>query len=126
MPLNESQIQLVAQICHEANHAYCQSIGDTGSTSWAAASTEQKSSVINGVMFILAEEGRPRDPWESHENWLKAKVAAGWTYGANKDEQAKTHPCIKPWGDLPEEQRRKDVIFLSVAKGAISALNRVL
>ena len=29
-----------------------------------------------------------------------------------KDETRKTHPCLVPYEQLPEEQRRKDAIFI--------------
>ena len=56
-PLNEVQI---ASICHEANRAYCLSIGDESQPEWATAPDWQRVSAINGVRFHLTELARWR------------------------------------------------------------------
>lgn len=43
----------IAQVAHELNKAYCESIGDTSQPSWAGAPEWQKSSAIGGVSFHL-------------------------------------------------------------------------
>ena len=117
--MNEEQILKCAEVCHAANAAYCRTLGDTSQLSWHRAPDWQRESAINGVKFIL---DNPRStPEKSHENWLKEKVEDGWTYGEVKDPEAKTHPCIMPYKDLPEEQKLKDHIFSSIVKGFISA-----
>lgn len=55
-------------------------------------------------------------PEDSHNSWLAEKESGGWVYGPEKDEGAKTHPCMVPYDDLPVEQRRKDALFLAVAR----------
>jgi hypothetical protein len=45
---------------------------------------------------------------------MKQKVDEGWVYGAVKDPEAKTHPCIVPFDQLPREQQAKDFIFRAV------------
>jgi hypothetical protein len=48
---------------------------------------------------------------ELHVSWCRLKRAEGWEYGPVKDGEAKTHPCLVLHGELPCEQRRKDVLF---------------
>lgn len=101
----------IAQMCHNVNKAYCESIGDTSQPTWSDAPKWQKDSAINGVKFHLEAD---RLPHESHENWAKDKLAEGWVYGEVKDPVAMTHPCLVPYGQLPIEQRTKDYLFKAV------------
>ncbi|MFD0468599.1 RyR domain-containing protein [Nonomuraea thailandensis] len=49
-----------------------------------------------------------------HEAWCEHKRAEGWTYGPDKDPDAKTHPCLVPYDQLPVEQRVKDAVFHAI------------
>lgn len=107
----------IAQVCHEANRAYCATIGDFSQPSWADAPDWQKNSAINGVNFHLDHPDAL--PSQSHDNWLAEKVADGWKYGPIKDPAKKEHPCCVPYDQLPPEQRRKDALFIAI----VHALN---
>uniref|UniRef100_A0A667YZJ8 Ryanodine receptor 3 n=1 Tax=Myripristis murdjan TaxID=586833 RepID=A0A667YZJ8_9TELE len=41
----------------------------------------------------------------SHDKWSSEKVSAGWKLGDSVDEQAKTHPLLKPYKALSEKER---------------------
>ena len=43
-----------------------------------------------------------------HEVWAKGRAEAGWTYGACRDDVKKTTPCLVPYGELPESEKRFD------------------
>lgn len=105
-------VQSIARVCHEVNRAYCQSIGDNSQPSWDEAPDWQKQSAENGVKFHL--ENPDAKPSHSHEEWLKEKEATGWKYGPVKNPEAKEHPCFVPYDQLPEEQKKKDVLFIAV------------
>lgn len=100
----------VARICHEANKAYCETLKDYSQWPWDSAPEWQKESAINGVKFIVRNNGKV-DPEAQHENWMILKLAQGWQYGNEKNADKKTHPCLLPYADLPEEQRIKDHLF---------------
>ncbi len=102
----------IARVCHEANRALCASLGDYSQPAWNEAPNWQMDSAVDGVHFHMSNPGVP--PSASHENWLKLKVAEGWVYGAEKNPELKTHPCMVPYEDLPAEQRAKDSLFLGV------------
>lgn len=105
-------IEAIARVCHEANRAYCETLGDMTQPPWEWAPQWQKDSAIEGVMF---HQGNPdAKPSDSHESWLRRKEMTGWVYGPVKDPEAKTHPCIVPYEDLPIEQQRKDALFIAV------------
>lgn len=108
----------VARVCHEANRAYCILLGDFSQTRWEDAPDWQIASARAGVEFRALNPSAP--PAAMHESWFAKKVADGWVYGEKKDEAAKTHPCMRPWTELPESQRRKDVLFSAV----VDALTR--
>jgi hypothetical protein len=104
----------IARVCHEANRAYCLSIGDHSHLPWDSAPEWQKNSAIDGVNFVLAHP--TASPRSSHDNWLAEKERAGWRYGPVKDEEKKEHPCFVPYEELPEHQRKKDDLFLAVVR----------
>lgn len=43
-----------------------------------------------------------------HEVWAKTRISQGWTYGAHRDDELKTHPCLVPYEELPEEEKEYD------------------
>jgi hypothetical protein len=102
----------VAQVAHEINKAYCESIGDQSQPSWDDAPEWQKSSAINGVQFHL--DNPDAAPSHSHESWLKQKQEEGWKYGPVKDPAKKEHPCYVPYDELPTEQKSKDFLFKQI------------
>lgn len=101
---------VLARVAHEANKAYCHSIGDDTQVPWEQAPEWQKQSALAGVTAALSGKG----PIEMHAAWSADKVKDGWVYGPVKDAAAKTHPCLVDYADLPEEQRVKDRLFLAV------------
>lgn len=105
-------VQSIAKVCHETNRAYCQSIGDNSQPTWDEAPDWQRQSAENGVRFHL--ENPDAKPSHSHEEWLKEKEATGWKYGPVKNPDTKEHPCFVPYDQLPEEQKKKDALFVAV------------
>lgn len=53
---------------------------------------------------------------ERHEAWMQMHRDSGWVYGPVFDSQAKTHPNMLPWAELPESVRSKARIFDRMAK----------
>jgi ryanodine receptor 2 len=43
-----------------------------------------------------------------HEVWAETRIAQGWTYGEQRNDALKTHPCLIPYEDLPEEEKVYD------------------
>jgi len=109
----------IAKVCHEANRAYCQTIGDDSQPTWETAPEWQRLSAINGVKFTRDNPSAP--PSASHDSWLEEKRAAGWKYGPVKNPEAREHPCFVPYDELPPEQRAKDALFQAVARALLAA-----
>lgn len=118
-PLNGMTVTQIAEACHEANRSYCEGLGDDSQLPWEDAPEWQKESAINGVLHVIANPDAL--PSDSHESWLAEKLADGWVYGEEKDAELKTHPCILPYDELPEEQRKKDELFIATVRGCLGA-----
>ena len=104
----------IARVVHEANRAYCQTLGDESQVSWDDAPEWQRASAVNGVDGILA--GTITRPEQSHEGWLAEKARTGWKYGPIKNTETKEHPCFVPYAELPPEQQVKDAIFFAIVR----------
>lgn len=106
------EILAIARVAHEANRAYCATLGDMTQPAWDDAPQWQRDSAISGVAFLV---NRPdAGAGALHENWRKEKIEAGWTYGPVKHPEAKQHPCLVPFDELPREQQAKDFLFGAV------------
>ncbi len=110
-------VQQIASICHEANRAYCEAIGDSSQLPWNQAPEWQRLSAVEGVQHALDGES----PEQLHESWSKTKTDDGWVFGEVKDAEAKTHPCLVSYAQLPAAQQLKDALFL----GVVNALKGV-
>ena len=43
-----------------------------------------------------------------HENWALGRLKDGWTYGPERDDTLKRHPCLIDYNDLPESEKQYD------------------
>jgi hypothetical protein len=118
-PIDEIEIRLaavlvdsIAKMAHEINRAYCLALGDGSQPEWKDAPEWQKDSARKGVQFHMSNPDAT--PENSHEEWLKVKAFDGWVYGETKDPEKKIHPCMKPYRELPRDQRVKDYLFRAV------------
>lgn len=116
-------IEKIAQVCHEANRAYCSTIGDDSQVAWSEAPDWQRDSAMKGVKFHFQSLKAGIDPLPSasHDSWLEEKRASGWKYGPVKDAEKKEHPCFVPYHELPLEQRLKDYIFAAICRAFYDA-----
>lgn len=69
---------------------------------------EQWESLLRGVEFALNHPGIT--PEQSHESWMVGRLEQGWKHGERIDTLAKTHPNMLPFGQLPEMERKKDLV----------------
>lgn len=110
----------IARVCHEANRALqiiqCQNgFGIPVASPWDDFA--EQAGVIAGVKTEL--EHPEYAAADMHEAWCEFKRAEGWVYGPVKNADAKTHPCLVPYHELPVEQRIKDHLFSAIV-GALS------
>ena len=43
-----------------------------------------------------------------HEVWAQSRIEQGWTYGEERNDELKHHPCLVPYEDLPEIEKDYD------------------
>lgn len=111
----------VARVCHEANRALQlvhQAPGIPVAAPWDLFPENERRGVRAGVEHARAGA----TPEELHESWCAQKRADGWTYGPVKDAEAKTHPCLVPYADLPAAQRVKDALFGAIVATLVDEL----
>lgn len=110
---------VIAQVAHLINLAYAASLGETDLPSWDEAPEQRRASILAGVQMHL--DNPDATPEQSHESWLAAKKADGWSYGKTVDAEKKQHPCFLPYAELPAEQKAKDYLF----RGVVHALKGI-
>ena len=43
-----------------------------------------------------------------HEVWAQSRLQQGWTYGEERSDALKQHPCLVPYEELPEVEKDYD------------------
>lgn len=43
-----------------------------------------------------------------HEEWAKNRMEQGWTWGAERDDANKHHPCLVEYEELPDSEKEYD------------------
>jgi hypothetical protein len=98
----QTLIYTCAHAAHEANRAYNKAISEPMAVEWERTTAEHQRAYARGVVAVL----RGATPEQQHEAWVVEKTAAGW--------KPAEHPCMVPWSELTEKQRRKDALFIDV------------
>jgi RyR domain-containing protein len=52
------------------------------------------------VIEVLAEN--------AHEIWASQRINDGWTFGLERCDQLRHHPCLVPYAHLPESEKVYD------------------
>ena len=129
MELAAHQIESIAKAVHEE---YCKSNpGSRYDTPWEIlpddiqqANRDQASEFtryVDLLGLVVVSDEKNADSIEQltdeqietvakriHEVWAKSKEAAGWKYGAVRDDEIKLHPMLIPYSELSEEEKYKD------------------
>jgi len=70
------------------------------------------AAAVNGVAEARRIGGWS-SPREHHNRWVDFLKARGWTRG-DRDPEAKTHPSLVYWDELPARDRDKARVFLGI------------
>jgi ryanodine receptor 2 len=65
---------------------------------------DTKDVVLPEDLMSLAEEMAKN----VHEIWAETRMAQGWTYGPERNDAEKKHPCLVPYDELPEDEKVYD------------------
>ena len=55
----------------------------------------------------------------AHDLWARERLAQGWIYGPARDDSRKQHPCLVPYEQLPESEKKYD---RQIAVGTLKAI----
>ena len=44
----------------------------------------------------------------THDVWAVTRINDGWVYGEERNDALKHHPCLVPYGELPESEKEYD------------------
>ena len=44
----------------------------------------------------------------AHDHWALQRLGDGWTYGAERNDPQKQHPCLIPYDQLPNSEKEYD------------------
>lgn len=105
----------IAEAAHDINKVYCEAMGDKNKQAWGEMTQESKNKLSSAVKSVA--DTSEMTPKACHDLWMQHKLADGWGLGFPLDAVNKTHPCLLPYCELPEYQRRKDELFISTIRG---------
>lgn len=63
-----------------------------------------KDVVLPKELMRLAEEIAKN----VHEVWSMGRINEGWTYGEQRSDSDRTHPCLVPYEELSEAEKEYD------------------
>lgn len=43
-----------------------------------------------------------------HDVWAASRMAEGWSWGKERNDALKQHPCLVPYNELPESEKEYD------------------
>jgi hypothetical protein len=116
MQLSEQGVDAIARVTHDAIRAYQAVLGQPVTPAWEDATWERDSSRA-AVRFAL--EGRGSGA--QHEEWMRARLTDGWTYGDVKDVEKKTNPALLPFDQLPKAEQVKDALVIAIVQALVPA-----
>jgi hypothetical protein len=58
----------------------------------------------------------------AHDVWALQRLADGWSWGEQRCDTAKTHPCLVHYDELPDSEKVYDLNVVSSTIRAIIAL----
>ena len=60
----------------------------------------QLSDELNGLVEAMAKN--------VHDVWAQSRMEQGWTYGPERNDALKHHPCLVAYEELPEVEKAYD------------------
>ena len=51
-----------------------------------------------------------------HEVWAQTRISQGWSFGEERNDATKKHPCLVPYEELSEEEKTYDMIEILLFK----------
>lgn len=112
-------LDFIARQAYQAVQQLAVDMGQPQIIPWESASAATQESTKAGVLFYIQNPTATAE--QVHESWMARKASEGWSCGDAKDETNKTHPCMRPYGELDIQHKLKDHIFMYVVNAFIEA-----
>jgi hypothetical protein len=103
----------IAKVVYEVNRAYRAAIQEDPGPAWEDKDIDSKKAMSHAVNY---HRHITMTFCDAHELWMKHMIEQGWKWGAQKDTKHKLHPCLVNWNALPQSQRVKDVLFVTLVR----------
>lgn len=113
-------IEIAAAACHEANCQYGLVESEDEQPCWEHVQEARRARYRDGVMAVINNPSIT--PKGQHTVWMATRSRNGWLYGPIRDGSKKTHPCMTDYDSLPDVEKRKDALFIAVAKAVVGVL----
>ena len=59
--------------------------------------------ILSGELNILEAMAK-----NVHDVWAESRISQGWTYGPERNDVLKHHPCLVPYEELPGVEKAYD------------------
>lgn len=73
--------------------------------------TNYNPSPVDTSNIVLPDELNPlveKMAENVHDEWAKTRIEQGWSYGKERNDAEKKHPCLVPYDELPESEKVYD------------------
>ena len=107
-----SNYKNMAMLCHEVERVYKVMGGSKELPMWDEASENERTDMIKRVEYLVQHPSAT--PEQTHANWMIEKLHDDWKYGSKLDVEDKISPELKPYSELSEKIRAKNVFFHAV------------
>lgn len=108
----------VAQVGYEAVRTYLVLLGERRS-SWTGLKHGLRKHYVS-IARVLLDNPLMDEPELVHDVWMVSMLEDGWSRGHFLNMSKKTHPALRPFGQLSGDARRRHRVFVAVVR-ALSA-----
>lgn len=82
----------------------CDFLEDVGAAKYIPQPISTSDVILPAAMNQLVEQLARN----VHDNWALGRIKEGWTYGPQRDDANKKHPCLVDYDELPENEKEYD------------------
>jgi broad specificity phosphatase PhoE len=92
-------------------------------TTYTPRPLDTSAAILSEEVLALLE----RLAEHNHDVWARRRIAEGWTYGPQRDDDRKQHPGLVPYGQLSESEKDYDrATCLETLKAILAAGYRIV
>lgn len=112
MPMTFKEVSVLAIAVNNALVVYDLNTTGHQRKQWVELTNEERMEVIEWVQMYSANV--IRDPKKAHQEWMRARISAGWKYGLEDDADNKISSLLISWEELPQVAQGKQLLVMSI------------